>query len=398
MKIFTTSVFSAMMTVFIFAGCNNETLVSNESNATDVNVQFKLNINSGTNQTRSTADLSAIEANKFVIVAYKQTENGTYSFEKATDSSSNTYDKDNGTLSNKDFNLSVGTYRFLAIYNAGGNTTFSYNQESEQTWDEILSSAQIARNDQNLDVNEIFAFESETDENLSNQGGKVNIPMTLDRVNSRIDVIVKKIYKDENEEDVEVGYEPGNDVLGGAVSIESVRTIADVTTTNWTFGGVATISSSPSTYSFTDTDNSHIIVGTSDKITPSITADKINVIDGAMIKRGTCYYQGAYVLPFIGNSTSDGASTSAESSNVTLVFTNKQNQERTIIVPDVPAQENHISLITVKLITLKKPDTTDPDKGGDGGDDNENIFNPNVQYTITISEEWAGVDNTDVEI
>lgn len=393
MKTIITSVFSAVMTMFIFVGCNKGTIVSNESNTTDVNVQFKLNINSGTNRTRSAAGLSKIDATKFVIVAYKQTENGAYSFEKATDSSSNTFDKDNKTLSNEKFNLPVGTYRFLAIYNVGGNTTFSYNQGSEKNWSDILSSARIFRNDQNLDVNEIFAFESVKDENLSNQGGKVNISMELNRVNSRIDVIVKKIYKGEGG-DVEVGYKPGHDVLGGAANIASVKTITDVTTTNWTFSSVAT--TSPSVYGFTDTEKQHIIVGTSNKITPSITADNINVIDEQMIKCGTCYYQGAYVLPFIGNSISDGGT--AESSTVTLVFTNGQNQERTIIVPDVPAKENHISLITVKLITLKKPGTIDPDKGGDGGDDEENIFNPNVQYTITISEEWAGVDDTDVEI
>lgn len=396
MKTIITSVFSAVMTMFIFVGCNKGTIVSNESNTTDVNVQFKLNINSGTNRTRSAAALSEIDAAKFVIVAYKQTENGAYSFEKATDSSSNTFDKDNETLSNENFNLPVGTYRFLAIYNVGGNTTFSYNQGSEKNWSDILSSAQIFRNDQNLDVNEIFAFESVKDENLSNQGGKVNISMELNRVNSRIDVIVKKIYKGEGG-DVEVGYKPGHDVLGGAANIASVKTITDVTTTNWTFSSVAT--TSPSVYGFTDTEKQHIIVGTSNKITPSITADNINVIDEQMIKCGTCYYQGAYVLPFIGNSISDGGTaTSTELSTVTLVFTNGQNQERTIIVPDVPAKENHISLITVKLITLKKPETIDPEKGGDGGDDEENIFNPNVQYTITISEEWAEVDNTDVEI
>lgn len=396
MKTIITSVFSAVMTMFIFVGCNKGTIVSNESNTTDVNVQFKLNINSGTNRTRSAAGLSKIDATKFVIVAYKQTENGAYSFEKATDSSSNTFDKDNKTLSNENFNLPVGTYRFLAIYNVGGNTTFSYNQGSEKNWSDILSSAQIFRNDQNLDVNEIFAFESVKDENLSNQGGKVNISMELNRVNSRIDVIVKKIYKGEGG-DVEVGYKSGHDVLGGADNIASVKTITDVTTTNWTFSSVAT--TSPSVYGFTDTEKQHIIVGTSNKITPSITADNINVIDEQMIKCGTCYYQGAYVLPFIGNSISDGGTaTSTESSTVTLVFTNGQNQERTIIVPDVPAKENHISLITVKLITLKKPETIDPEKGGDGGDDEENIFNPNVQYTITISEEWAEVDNTDVEI
>lgn len=396
MKTIITSVFSAVMTMFIFVGCNKGTIVSNESNTTDVNVQFKLNINSGTNRTRSAAGLSEIDAAKFVIVAYKQTENGAYSFEKATDSRSNTFDKDNETLSNENFKLPVGTYRFLAIYNVGGNTTFSYNQGSEKNWSDILSSAQIFRNDQNLDVNEIFAFESVKDENLSNQGGKVNISMELNRVNSRIDVIVKKIYKGEGG-DVEVGYKSGHDVLGGADNIASVKTITDVTTTNWTFSSVATTSSS--VYGFTDTEKQHIIVGTSNKITPSITADNINVIDEQMIKCGTCYYQGAYVLPFIGNSISDGGTaTSTESSTVTLVFTNGQNQERTIIVPDVPAKENHISLITVKLITLKKPETIDPEKGGDGGDDEENIFNPNVQYTITISEEWAEVDNTDVEI
>ena len=397
MKTIITSVFSAVMTMLIFVGCNKGTIVSNESNTTDVNVQFKLNINSGTNRTRSAADLSEIDAAKFVIVAYKQTENGTYSFEKATDSSSNTFDKDNETLSNENFNLPVGTYRFLAIYNVGGNTTFSYNQGSEKNWSDILSSAQIFRNDQNLDVNEIFAFESVKDENLSSQGGKVNISMELNRVNSRIDVIVKKIYKGEDGE-VEVGYKPGHDVLGGADNIASVKTATDVTTTNWTLGSVATTSSSV-LYGFTDTEKQHIIVGTSNKITPSITADNINVIDEQMIKCGTCYYQGAYVLPFIGNSISDGGTvTSTELSTVTLVFTNGQNQERTIIVPDVPAKENHISLITVKLITLKKPGTIDPEEGGDDGDDGENIFNPNVQYTITISEEWAGVDNTDVEI
>ena len=94
----------------------------------------------------------------------------------------------------------------------------------------------------------------------------MNISMELNRVNSRIDVIVKKIYKGEDGE-VEVGYKPGHDVLGGADNIASVKTATDVTTTNWTLGSVATTSSSV-LYGFTDTEKQHIIVGTSNKITP----------------------------------------------------------------------------------------------------------------------------------
>lgn len=314
---------------------------------------------------------------------HTKNETGNFTFEKATASNDNKYT--DGTLSNKDFNLSIGSYKFLAVYNVGGNTNFDYFDEktTAKSWEEILGDAKISRtgeNSENLDVNEIFAFSSEKESNLSDAEGKVSVSIELDRVNSRIDVLVKKIKKGENNDETEIGYE-NSDVLGGAEYIRSITTTTKATNV-WDFYSSATISGSE--YKFVD-GNNNIIVGTNNNegfSTPEINAGFINTkLSPENIKKGTCYYKGAYVLPF---------SSKDIKHNVDLTFLGGTDEKiRNIKVENVPAQKNHISLITVKLIT---------EKDEDDSDDKENIFNPNVQFTVTIDNLWAGVDNTDVEI
>lgn len=395
MKKFSTSVFYATVAMAIFAGCSNETPVKGNESVNDVNIQFDFDINSGVKASRVAANLDdqSLDASKFIIVAYALGEDGKYVFQEATDPDFNSLDVSGSgkVLTNKEFNIPVGSYKFLALYNVGDNTNFTYynNKDVSTEWDNILAEAKISRtlDDTNLDVNEIFAFDSENPVNLSDEKGKVNIPITLDRVNSRIDVIVKKIYKDTtgtDVEEIEVGYKDG-DVLGGAENISMVTTQTEATKV-WGLDKTADISTDK--FTFNDSRTDQIIVGNKDGETGDITNKLVNnTLAQEDINKGTCYYKGAYVLPF--------GTTNETKRDVTISFKRTVNDEeniRNIDAKDVTAQENYISLITVKLITLKEPD------GNGDGDDKEDIFNPNVQYTVTINNVWTGVNNTDVEI
>lgn len=395
MRKLSTPVFYATMAMAIFAGCSNETLDKGVESVNDVNIQFEFDINSGVKTSRVAANIDdeSIDASKFVIVAYALGEDGKYVFQEATNPELNslTTGSDGKVLTNEEFNIPVGSYKFLAVYNVDGNTDFTYYSDKEVAteWENILADAKISRTqgDNNLDVNEIFAFDSENPVNLSEEKSKVNIPIVMDRVNSRIDVIVKKIYKDDTDGDVkevEVGYKDG-DVLGGVQNINMVTTQTEATKV-WGLGKSAEISTEK--YYYNDAGTGNIMVGTKDGETGNI--DDMLVNNGLTqedVNKGTCYYKGAYVLPF--------GTTNETKRDVTIAFKRTVDDEesiRNIDVKGVAAQENYISLITVKLITLKEPD------GGGDGDDKEDIFNPNVQYTVTIDNVWAGVNNTDVEI
>ena len=402
MRIFEIYLLSVVLALSVLTGCNNESLVNLNDSKDGVEVSFNISVNAGKKQSRAAADLTNIESEKFVVVAYASASDGNYTFKAVTESESNviqtTESGDGFELSNKDFLLPIGSYRFLVLYNVGGNTEFTYyTEEAAKPWNDILGQAKISRTttDAQLDVNEIFAYSSVEDVNLSEQTGKINVEVELDRINSRIDVLVKKIYKykddDGKDQETEVGYGGGTDVLGGASNIQSVTTEVNKYVNSWSLSKVST--NSTADIKFDDSNNANITVGTSDDPTGDINADFVNNDDiASLIKKGSCYYKGAYILPFVGSGVTDVPS---DITNLSITFKQKDDaggMTRTINVEDVKAQENYISLITVRLITTKEPDD-----GGDG-DDGENIFNPSVEYTITIDKLWGGVHDTPVEI
>lgn len=402
MRIFEIYLLSVVLALSVLTGCNNESLVNLNDSKDGVEVSFNISVNTGKKQSRAAANLTSIESKKIVVVAYASASEGNYTFKAVTESESNviqtTESGEGFELSNKDFLLPIGSYRFLVLYNVGDNTEFDYyKDEAAKSWDEILGQAKISRTttDAQLDVNEIFAYSSVEDVNLSEQTGKINVEVELDRINSRIDVLVKKIYKykddDGKEHETEVGYSVGTDVLGGASNIQSVTTEVDKYVNSWSLSKVSTYSTAD--IEFDDSNNGNITVGISDDPTGDIDADFVNNDDiASLIKKGSCYYKGAYILPFVGSGV---ANVPSDIPNLSITFKQKAvagGKTRTINVQNVKAQENYISLITVKLITTK-----DPGDGGDG-DDGENIFNPSVEYTITIDKLWGGVHDTPVEI
>lgn len=400
MRIFEIYLLSVVLALSVITGCNNESLVNLNDSKDGVEVSFNISVNAGKKQSRAAADLTNIESEKFVVVAYASGSDGNYTFKAVTKSESNVIQTsesgDGFELSNKDFLLPIGSYRFLVLYNVGGNTEFTYyTEEAAKPWNDILGQAKISRTtaDAQLDVNEIFAYSSGEDVNLSEQTGKINVEVELDRINSRIDVLVKKIYKDDTDagQETEVGYSVGTDILGGASNIESVTTEVDKYVNSWSLSKVSSYSSS--NIKFGDSNNDNITVGISDEPTKEVNADFVNKDDiASLIKKGSCYYKGAYILPFVGSGVADVPS---DIPNLSITFKQKDDaggRTRTIKVQNVKAQENYISLITVRLITTKEPGD-----GGDG-DDGENIFNPSVEYTITIDKLWGGVHDTPVEI
>lgn len=401
MRIFEIYLLSVVLALSVLTGCNNESLVNLNDSKDGVEVSFNISVNAGKKQSRAAANLTSIESKKFVVVAYASASEGNYTFKAVTESESNviqtTESGEGFELSNKDFLLPIGSYRFLVLYNVGGNTEFTYyTEEAAKPWNDILGQAEISRTtaDAQLDVNEIFAYSSVEDVNLSEQTGKINVEVELDRINSRIDVLVKKIYKykddDGKEYETEVGYSEGTDVLGGASNIQSVTTEVDKYVKSWSLSKVSTDLTAD--IKFDDSNNGNITVGISGDPTGDINADFVNNDDiASLIKKGSCYYKGAYILPFVGSGVADVPS---DIPNLSITFKQKDDvggKTRTINVQNVKAQENYISLITVKLITTKDP-------GDGGGDDGENIFNPSVEYTITIDKLWGGVHDTPVEI
>lgn len=386
---------------FLMAGCSKEeeNLIIPEENGVDI--EFLVDVNMLGSQTR--ANSQDLMAEKFVIVAYAK-EGELYKFYKALKPELNELSmvEDEYVLSNKDFNLEVGAYRFLALYfntDIEDVVTFEYYGESAdenelKEWNSVLASGKIVRNvnNQDLNVGEIFAFSSDVDVNLSAEKGKVQVPIELNRVNSRIDLLVKKVYRNDDGTEEEVGYST-SDVLGGATDINSIETKVATCVSGWGFDKQSVVDIDKE-YSFLDNDNSSIIVGVSENPTVDLVNgvenDKhiINSVSSDKLMKGSCYYKGAYILPFVATD----ASVSSSGMDVTVLFKQATTDlDRNIFVQNVKARENCVSLITMKLITKKDPDV-------DGGDDEENIFNPNVQFSVTINTVWAGVDNTDIDI
>lgn len=335
------------------------------------------------------------DASKLTVLAYKKIDESRYQFFDMVDRKSDSQFADGNKWSNPSFSLPIGTYRFVAFYNIGGGLEMS-KAEGPETWENILAGIMLTNSGTSLDVNEVFASTdaSMTDVVLAEQqedNNEVIVPLSLDRVNTRIDVMVKKVYKNEDGTEREQGFKDGNSIFGvGTTTLNGVTTSA-ATASSWTWGGKDDVTE---VLSFED-DNSYVYVGTktpgsdvkSEK--PYVSDNNTDNILVEKMVRGTGFYRGCYILPF---KTAESPKT-IDKVEITFYPTAEVSEElsvfRTLVANNVKAEKNKVTLLTFKLQATTSGD----------GDDKENLFNPNVKYVVTIEQQWNGVNQEpDIEI
>lgn len=377
--------------LFVLGGCSNEEIKGGEAQGDGVSVSFVAELNGKTDvSTRSAANLG--EANKLTVLAYKKVgENYQFVKETSTDIAAD----DDNTLSWKDpkFKLEIGVYRFVAFYNVGGDLELEYpGDDVAAAWNDILSQILIKRTGTgSLDVNEVFASKESDMEDVdlvaAQENSEVVVPITLDRVNSRIDFRFRKLNAtDDNEQ----GYGDDKTILGDKDAFTGITTEAK-SVPQWTWGSTAVaLAGDVLTFATQGTDN--ITFGNGDITNfPEKEDDRLLMdnVPADRIMKGAAYYRGAYILPF-----ANGDEANKLDLNVTL---SAGNQTRKLVAKKVPAQKNVVTVVSFNYrasmdVKPDDPDSPDPD-------DDENVFTPSINYNITIETQWNGVDlSTNVDI
>lgn len=365
----------------IFSGCSNVDLGENFDSGINTTQQMTVNfvpmvLGEGTGNSRVAAS-SYNDPTKVTILAYKKVNNEAYKLEKMLQ-------EGNAATS---LVLPVGIYRFVAFYNIGKQMQLNY-PENASSWDKLVE--QITLNNLEaspLDVNEVFVTSQDCGEvnvsEVSEENNTISVTLQLKRINARIDVLVKKVNKNGNEQP----YKEGN-VFGTEPLAEIVTATTAVGKWNWNHHW-----SDESKKSYTDTNlDANICIGTSDNPTVKSEVYKDgnkDLIDAGKIMKGSAYYKGVYVLPFVNENTK------LDEVNIKLVSESKDADNapvsRTLKATKVKAIQNYVTLITFNI-------QTDLDDG-ETPDDSVNVFTPNIQYNIQVDTNWEGVDyHGDIEI
>lgn len=365
----------------IFSGCSNGDLGENFESGIHTTQQMTVNfvpevLGEGTGNSRAVAS-SYNDPAKVTILAYKKGDNGAYKLEKSLQEGS----------AATSLVLPVGVYRFVAFYNIGNQMQLSC-PENANSWDELVEQITLSSLEASpLDVNEVFVTSKDCSEvnvaEVSEGNNTITVSLQLKRVNARIDVLVKKV----NKNGVEQPYAKGN-VFGEEPLAQIVTTATAVGKWSWDHHQIG-----ESKKSYTDTklaDNICIGVSAAPTVKSEVYKDNNkNDIDENKIMKGSAYYKGVYVLPFVnGNTTLDEV-------NIKLVSESKDADNapvsRTLKATNVKAMQNYVTLITFNI-------QTDLDDG-ETPDDSVNVFTPNIQYNIQVDTNWEGVDyHGDIEI
>lgn len=388
MNIRSLMVLLAMLVVY---SCDDDTKSDITSQNRDVNISFAAQTDVFVKANTKAAVPNLTTASKFTFYAFKKGTNGNYSFAKKISDASSTYE--NSIWKSKNALLSVGTYRFICFYNLpDGNISSenALNALGSKPWEEIKNDIIIEHSSSTDDMDEFFCGESNSEIQINENEAIVEIKNTLKRVVSRIDVKFVKITEDGKNE---VTYSDGKTIFGADDNLQSIT--LDIIGAAKKFSlGTATppsdIWADPLKFSYnTDlvvygksSSNSTFPTANSDP-TAGNNFDDVKAMEEGIIK-GSAYFRGAYILPFMDNEVQN-----KKLSKISISLSGKEGAERIILAEDLKVQKNYITLVTVKL---KSSTTTGP------GNDDEHLFNPKVKFTVTIDKLFAGVNNSDVVV
>lgn len=386
--------------------CSENETLPNEESTEQVAVAFlaqpEANVVVGTRS----APEDYVSANKFTFFAFKKNAEGTYNYAKTISNETAggaQYDPETKLWSSDKSLLTVGTYRFLCMYNLGSTVILPEEKAmkalTNMTWENIQNGIVIEHKTANADVDEFFSGEAiGKDGNVGDvnvtgveENNKIVVKFEdLSRVVARVDVKFVKVAVDKKNE---VSYSDKNTVFGVENNLKTIELSADGLAKKMNMGTAPLTDKWEATQKFLF-DNMELVtigglIGNSVFPTDANLQDMNNtqaMKDG--IVKGGAYFRGAYVLPFMTKDT--------KLTKLKIDLKARDGSERTITSEpdqDLKVTKNFITLVTVKL--LSSTTTVTP---GDPGTDDENLFNPKVKFEVTVDLKFAGINDSEIEV
>lgn len=385
--------------------CSENETLPNEESTEQVAVAFlaqpEANVVVGTRS----APEDYVSANKFTFFAFKKNAEGTYNYAKTISNETAggaQYDPETKLWSSDKSLLTVGTYRFLCMYNLGSTVTLPEEKAmkalTNMTWENIQNGIVIEHKTANADVDEFFSGEA-----IGKDGnvGDVNVTGVeednrmvvafedLSRVVARVDVKFVKVAVDKS---IEVSYSGTNTIFGEENNLETIELSADGLAKKMNMGTAPLMDKWEATQKFLFDNMELVTIGESAVNSVFPTNDDLQDMNDteAMRKgivKGGAYFRGAYVLPFM---------TATRLTKLKIDLGAIDGSKRTITSDkdqDLKVTKNFITLVTVKLLSSTTAVTP-----GEPGTDEENLFNPRIKFEVTIDQKFAGFNPSDIEV
>lgn len=385
--------------------CSENETLPNEESTEQVAVAFlaqpEANVVVGTRS----APEDYVSANKFTFFAFKKNAEGTYNYAKTISNETAggaQYDPETKLWSSDKSLLTVGTYRFLCMYNLGSTVILPEEKAmkalTDMTWENIQNGIVIEHKTANADVDEFFSGEA-----IDKLGvvGDVNVTGVeednrmvvafedLSRVVARVDVKFVKVAVDKS---IEVSYSGTNTIFGEENNLETIELSADGLAKKMNMGTAPLMDKWEATQKFLFDNMELVTIGESKVNSVFPTNDDLQDMNDteAMRKgivKGGAYFRGAYVLPFM---------TATRLTKLKIDLGAIDGSKRTITSDkdqDLKVTKNFITLVTVKLLSSTTAVTP-----GEPGTDEENLFNPRIKFEVTIDQKFAGFNPSDIEV
>lgn len=417
--------FLLLFTVLLYSSCSNQVDAPDlpeSGKSGKVSFTAQMPVSTEVDITRSQAS-SYVDASKYVFYAFrKDLKDNVYKLEKRISDDEARFEPGNIWVSDdQNALLPIGTYKFICFYNLGAPTANSglktelvcRDKDIPGTTFENAQKAVIQHIASAEDVNEIF---SAIYEGTGNNGVIVgnaqvtNISVALNRAVSRVDVKFVKVAA--NKKDWEVKFSSGTDIFGSftgstdgkSVGLKSIELELEGLAKEISIDKSLTNSKTTLTY---NKNGSEVLIGSSDNQTAingtSNGGDIFDKITNAQIIRGGAYFKGAYVLPYqTGNTPAVTGGKILDHVRITLEPNNAAYTERIIELnadqlKAFNIQANQVTLVTIKL--QSSTNVVDPSNpGSTDGDDNEHLFNPKAQFTVTLTTLWGRVIEVEVPV
>lgn len=386
MKTSRTIIFMALVGL-LMTGCQSDeeqtpTVDSQEQTA----VKFELDASAIKYEVANNSGLKytpAYTKNNFSIYAFKKAVGGSdYVYAKTINLANMTYT--GNKLTGTDL-LSIGTYKFLAVYGANQTGVLKI-----PTWkDKKLTDSFVMEYTGTGALSEVFvqkeadvAPDSKSYELGLTSATNPTVKATLTRAVSRVDVMFFK-GKKENGAYTELAYSAGKDAFGGEDLEKLELRYTGLNKQMDFYGNLVGTAKIPATIDL----GTYANLGALDKIvtigngtaTTVGGADykKYDNIEKADLINGAAHVFGNYVIP---NATAD------KTAGLEIYIKPKEGEARTITLTEkLPMERNKVTLVKIYVLD-------------NGGPEEPNVFTTNVKFEVEIITAWDGSNEVTGEI
>lgn len=333
------------------SACSEDDAVINDILPDDsemTTVKFEMNAKAGNLSTplSRSINLPAITKENFRIMAFKKSpQTGTYLFAQNIPTSEMEYNNDllSGTV-----RLPIGEYKFVSTYGLAKGGGFTLPTLVPVTT-ELTNDLRIVH--ETVDGSSVFFLEQGPLEQLHsyalgiNSDGNESVQASLSRAVSRVDILFIQAKKNEDGTYTEVS--DSTDVFG-KTQVANIEMQFTNLNKNVNLVGKRITKDENSLFN----ENFQVLNlekavtrGASTETTKVGTPDYVNYdnISGEDIKIGSAHVHGAYVLPFDEAATTTG---------LKLVLTNGLGDHRTINVPgNLPLERNKVTIVKIYVLS-----------------------------------------------